>query len=157
MKKAKWTIIDTLIVIAVVVVAVVGVKMLGITSSSNTETVKREIVIMATDKDTGFADAVRVNERATISLTAKDGGIVTRVESEPNVIMTFDAINGTYQNVENEAKEDVYIYVDVECEEDEKAIKVGGTIVRVGEAISIRGKGYATQGHIVQINDGGDK
>ena len=152
----KWTLIDTLIVVVLIAGAAVGVKVLG-SGAAATEKSKVEVVVMASSKDKGFAEAVRIGEKATLSLTEKDGGIVTEVKAEPTVSMTFDSINGTYQNVSNEEKEDVYIYVEADCDVSDKYIKTGGTVIRVGEKISVRGKGYATEGYVVEIHEGGDK
>lgn len=151
----KWTIIDTLIVAAVVVVAIVGVKILGTTSGGG-EKSKAEIVVLADSKETGFADAVKVGESITISLNEKDSGTVTKVESEPAKVLTFDSVNGVYHNSSVDAKEDVYIYIEADCSVNERAITVGETVVKVGEYTSVRGKGYATECHIVGVTVRGE-
>ncbi len=157
MKKTKWTIIDTLIILAVVAVCFVGYKMFGSKIVTPAQSNKVEIVVMASKKSKGFSEAVKIGEKANLSLTEKNGGIVTRVEKKPASTLTLNSVLGTYQNVLNEEKEDVYIYVEAECDISDKHIKIGDTIVRVGENIAIRGKGYASEGFVVQINEGGDK
>ncbi len=157
MKKVKWTIIDTLIILAIIVVCFVGYKMFGQTITTPAQSNKAEVVVLVSNKSKGFSKAIETGKKANLSLTEKDGGIVTRVETEPAATMTLNSINGTYQNVLNEEKEDVYIYVDAECDISDKHIKIGDTIVRVGENVAIRGKGYASEGFIVQVNEGGDK
>ena len=157
MKKIKWTVIDTLIIIAIAVVGFVGYKMFFSNTNTSSQKSKTEIVVMVTNKNKGFADAVRVGEKATLSLTEKDGGVVTKVVKEPSKIMTFDILNGSYKNVPNDEKEDVYIYLEEDCYVSDQYIKTGDTIVRVGESVAIRGKGYASEGFVVQINEGGDK
>ena len=157
MKKTKWTMIDTFIILAVLIVCFVGYKMFGSKITTPVQSNKAEIVVMVSNKSKGFSGAIKTGERANLSLTEKNGGIVTRVEKKPAATMTLNSINGTYQNVLNEEKEDVYIYVEAECDISDKHIKIGDTIVRVGESIAIRGKGYASEGFIVQINEGGDK
>ena len=150
----KWTIIDTLIVAAVVIVAIIGVKMLG-GKASGTEKTTAQIVVLADNKNIGFSEAVKIDEWAAISLSEQDGGVVRDVKAQPSKLTALDSINGVYNNVEIPEKEDVYIYIDVECTQNERAITVGKTVVKVGENISVRGKGYATEGHIVEINAGG--
>ena len=152
----KWTIIDTLIVAAVVVVAVVGVKILG-GKASDTKKTTAQVVVLADDKNIGFSEAVKIDEWAAISLSEQDGGIVKDVKFQPSKLTALDSINGVYNNVEIPDKEDVYIYMDVECTQNERAITVGETVIKVGENISVRGKGYATEGHIVEINIGGEE
>jgi len=152
----KWTIIDTLIVAAVVVVAIVGVKILG-GKASGTEMTTAQVVVLADNKNIGFSEAVKIEEWAAISLSEQDGGIVKAVKAQPSKLTALDSINGVYNNVEIPQKEDVYIYIDVECAQNERAITVGETVIKVGENISVRGKGYATEGHIVEINVGGEE
>ncbi len=157
MKNIKWTIIDTLIILAIIVVCFVGYKMFGSTITTPAQSDKAEVVVLVSNKSKGFSRAIKTGEKANLSLTEKNGGIVTKVETKPAATMTLNSIDGTYQNVLNEEKEDVYIYVEAECDINDKHIKIGDTIVRVGENVAIRGKGYASEGFVVQINEGGDK
>ena len=106
----KWTIIDTLIVAAVAVVAIVGVKMFS-TTASETKTTTVEVVVLADNKEVGFSNAVKIGEEIAISLSEKDGGIVTNVVSEPSKMMALDTANGVYNNAEVPGKDDVYIYI----------------------------------------------
>ncbi len=157
MKKTKWTIIDTLIILAVVVVCFVGYKMFGSKITTPVQSDKAEIVVMVSNKSKGFSESIRIGENANLSLTEKNGGIVTKVNKKPASTITFNSMSGIYQTVLNEEKEDVYIYVDAQCDISDKHIKIGDTIVRVGESVAIRGKGYASEGFVIQINEGGDK
>ena len=79
-----------------------------------------------------------------------------KVEAKPAQMLTFDNINGLYYNNELDGKEDSYIYIEAECNENDFALSVGESVLKVGSYISVRGKGYATEGHIVAITAGGD-
>ena len=93
MKKVKWTIIDTLIILIIAVVGFVGYKMFFSNINTSSQKSKTEIVVMVTNKNKGFADAVKVGEKATLSLTERDVGVVTKVVKEPSKTMTFDILN----------------------------------------------------------------
>ena len=155
----KWTIIDTMIVVVVAVAAIVGVKVLGGTDkgNSNMKESKVEFLVLANDKEKGFVDSITPGDDIIISLSGKDSGVVKKVEALPANILTFDNIKGEYINNENDEKEDAYICIEAECTEDERNIIIGETIIKVGSYIAVRGKGFATEGHIVKINVGGEE
>ena len=125
-------------------------------SNSGGEKSKVEFVVLADKKEAVFSDSVTVGEKITISLSGKDSGVVKKVEAKPSKLLTFDNINGMYYNNELEDKEDSYIYIEAECNENDLAVSVGESVLKVGSYISVRGKGYATEGHIVAITMGGE-
>ena len=148
----KWTIVDTLIVIvAVAAIAVLWVMFGG--SSVKTESQSVEFTVMISDREKGLADTMSSGDKVTLSLTEKDGGVIKDVKAEPSMIMVYDGIEGVYRNEVNEEREDIYVTVTADCEVSERAIKTGDTMIKVGANIPIRGKGYATNGYIIEIND----
>ncbi len=148
----KWTIVDTLIVIvAVAAIAVLWVMFGG--SSVKTESQSVEFTVMISDREKGLADTMSSGDKVTLSLTEKDGGVIKDVKAEPSTIMVYDGIEGVYRNEVNEEREDIYVTVTADCEVSERAIKTGDTMIKVGANIPIRGKGYATNGYIIEIND----
>lgn len=152
----KWTIIDTIIVVVIAIAVTAGVVLLGGGKKSVGEKSKVEILVLATDKEKGFSDSIKVGEEIIISLSEKDTGVVKKVESSPSKLLTFNDTEGIYYNNEQEDKEDSYIYIEAECVEDDHSVVVGETILKVGSYIAVRGKGYATEGHIVALNVGGE-
>lgn len=151
----KWTIIDTIIVLIVAVVVAAGVKVF-MDGTVEEETGKVEIVVLADNKEIGFADAVKVGEPITISLSEKDSGVVTKVDTKASTLTSFNSAKGIYYEKSLNSKEDVYIYIEADCIVNDKAVRVGDTVLKVGEFTSVRGKGYATECHIVGVNPGGE-
>ncbi len=151
--KKKWTIIDTLIVIVIAAVAVVaGMKFMP-KLGSGAEKSKVEFTVLIQNKDEELANAIKPGAKATLSLTEKDGGIVKDVRSETSQQMTFNSIDGTYSNTEAEGKVDIYVTVEADCEITDDYIKTGGTAIKVGAEIPVRGQGFATSGYVIEIND----
>ena len=153
MKAKKWTFIDTLIVLVVVIAAAVGIVMLKPSLGAATENKKVELTVLIQNKDIELAQAITPGAKATLSLTEKDGGIVKDVQYETAKQMTFNSIDGTYSNVEAEGKVDIYVTVEADCTISNKAIKTGGTAIKVGAEIPVRGKGFATSGFVIDIVD----
>ena len=148
-KKAKFTAIDAIIILVILAVIVVGaIKILpSFTSGSEKEKVD------FTNKDEDFANAITIGDDVTISLTEKDGGVVKNVESKPAVTMVYNSIDGTYSNEVIEGKYDVYVTIEADTDVSDLAIKAGGTAVKVGAEIPVRGKGYASTGYVIGIDD----
>ena len=59
----------------------------------------------------------------------------------------------TYSNEVIEGKYDVYVTIEADTDVSDLAIKAGGTAVKVGAEIPVRGKGYASTGYVIGIDD----
>ncbi len=151
-KKAKFTVIDVIIILIVLAaLAVCAVKIFPSVGGSKKETTTFTVLIQGQDKD--FADAVTVGDNVTISLTEKDGGVVKDVRTEQAVTMAYNSIDGVYSNENVDGKYDVYITIEAQTEVSDLAIKAGGTAIKVGAQTPVRGKGYASNGYVIEIND----
>lgn len=151
-KKAKFTVVDLIIILVVLAAVAFGaIKILPSFMNSKKETVSFTVMIQKQDLD--FADAIKVGDNVTISLTEKDGGVVKDVRTEEAVAMAFNSIDGTYSNEVIEGKYDVYVTIEAQTDVSELAIKAGGTPVKVGAEIPVRGKGYASTGYVIVIDD----
>lgn len=152
-KKVKFTVIDALIILVVLAVIVVGVKKLLPNLLNGSEEEKVDFTVLIQKEDMGFADAITVGDNVTVSLTEKDGGIVKDVKAEPAVTLAYNSIDGTYANEIIEGKYDIYITIEADAGISDLAVKTGGTAVKVGAEIPVRGKGYASMGYVIDIND----
>lgn len=150
--KKKWTVIDTIIVILVVVAAAAAYMMFG-NKGGTGKKATAEIVVMITNQPPELAEAMSEGDTVTLSLTEKDSGILKGVRTETAKAMAYNSIDGTYSNEEIEGKVDIYATVEVDCSVSDYAITVGSTPLKVGTDIPFRGKGYATQGYVIEINE----
>ena len=152
-KKAKFTVIDVIIILVVIAAVAVGAYKFVPSMINSDKQEKIEFTVLVQNQDKGFADAISTGDKVTISLTEKDGGIVKSVKAEPAVTLAYNSIDGEYSNEVLEGKYDVYITVEADADVSDLAIKTGGTAIKVGADIPVRGKGYASSGYVIEIND----
>ena len=150
--KKRWTVIDTLIVVVVVAVAAVAYLQFG-RKNTHSEKATVEAVMLITSQEPEFADALTVGDRITMSLTEKDSGVLKDFRVGPAKAMVYNSIDGTYKMEEIPNKIDVYATIELECSVSDLAFTVGSTDIKVGTSTPFRGKGYATYGYIIEINE----
>lgn len=150
--KNKWTVIDTLIVLAVIVVGVVLFKVFGGSVDTGARTTI-EAVVKIESIDPQVADAIKEGDKITVSLTEKDSGTLIKSERKPAEKMVFNSVDGVYSLTEDEENIDLFATVRLEVTETELAYSTGSTFVKVGEKMPFRGKGYALEGYVFEINE----
>ena len=152
-KKRKFTVVDVIIILVVLAALAFGAKKLlpSILHPSGMQHI--DFTVMLPQQDDNFAEAVKVGDKVTISLTEKDGGVVKDVRTEPAKAIAFNSIDGSYANEVIEGKTDVYVTVEADVVSTDLSLKTGGTPVKVGAEVPVRGKGYAAMGYVIEIND----
>ena len=152
-KKRKFTVVDVIIILVVLAVLAFGAKKLlpSILHPSGMQRIT--FTVMLPQQDDNFAEAVQIGDKVTISLTEKDGGVVKEVKPEPAMAIAFNSIDGSYANEVIEGKTDVYVTVEADVVSSDLALKTGGTAVKVGAEVPVRGKGYAAMGYVIEIDD----
>lgn len=150
--KKKWTFVDTLIVILVVVAGVALVKVFGTPKSAgDTKTV--DAVVLLAKEDREVADAISKGDAITISLTEKDTGTLKDIEVKDAETLVYNSIDGKYVIEPVEGKVDIYATVELDVKENDYAFTSGSTVLKVGEKLPFRGKGYALEGYIISITE----
>ncbi len=150
--KKRWTFVDTLIVILVIVAGVALVKVFGTPKSAgNTKTVDAVVLLAKEDKE--VADAINKGDAITISLTEKDTGILKDIEVKDAETLVYNSIDGKYVIEPVEGKVDIYATVELDVTENDYAFTSGSTVLKVGEKLPFRGKGYALEGYIITITE----
>ena len=152
--KKKWTIIDTIIVLALAGACAFAYNMFS-TKTVGGENKTIEAVVLMTNSETALADAITVGDAVTISLTEKDSGTLKDLRTEPAQTMSYNAVDGEYINTIIEDRVDIYATVEMEVSETDYAFIAGSTKIKVGTKLPFRGKGYATEGYIIAITEGG--
>ena len=152
--KKKWTVIDTLIVIAVIAAGVFAVKMFGTAVTGGENKTIQATVLLSKQEET-VAEAISVGDKITVSLTEKDAGILKDIEIKEAVTMVYNSIEGVYVNEPIEGMVDIYATVELDVTETDFAYTTGSTFVKVGEKMPFRGKGYALEGFIIGVNEQG--
>lgn len=150
--KKKWTFVDTLIVILVVVAGVALVKVFGTPKSAgDTKTV--DAVVLLAKEDREVAGAISKGDAITISLTEKDTGTLKDIEVKDAETLVYNSIDGKYVIEPVEGKVDIYATVELDVKENDYAFTSGSTVLKVGEKLPFRGKGYALEGYIISITE----
>lgn len=152
MMKKKWTVIDTLIVVAVLVVGVALFKVFGGSVDAGDKTTIQALVLLA-EEEPQVADAIAEGDKITVSLTEKDAGVLKKKEVKDAEKMVFNSIDGEHKITKIEGKVDIYATIELEVTESELAYSTGSTFVKVGEEMPFRGKGYALEGYVIEINE----
>lgn len=152
--KKKWTVIDTVIVLVVAVACAFAYNMFS-TKSGGGEKNTIEAVVLMSNSEPALAEAITVGEPVTISLTEKDSGILKDLRTEPAQTMSYNAVDGEYINTSIEGRVDIYATVEMKVSETDYAFIAGSTKIKVGTKLPFRGKGYATEGYIIDITEGG--
>ena len=153
--KIKWTFIDTLIIVAVIIAGVAVFKVFGgkITTGES-KTVLATVLLR--EEDAAVAAAIKVGDKITVSLTEKDAGVLTAIGVEDAKKLVFNTIDGEWVNETIEGKVDIYATVELDVTETDFAYSTGSTFVKVGEEMPFRGKGYALEGFVIDVNEKND-
>ncbi|MEE1351038.1 MAG: DUF4330 family protein [Clostridia bacterium] len=150
--KKKWTLIDTLIVILVAAAAFALYKTFGKQRViDNKRTI--EAVVLIPREDASVKDAIKEGDKITVSLTEKDSGILKAIEVKDAQTMVYNSIDGVYINEPVEGMIDIFATVELEVAETDFAYTTGSTTVKVGEKLPFRGKGFALEGYVIEINE----
>lgn len=150
--KKKWTFADTLIVLLVAVAGVGVVKVFGTDKAKGDDKVIEAVVLLAKE-DAEVAGAISEGDEITISLTEKDTGVLKSVRTEEAREMVYNSIDGKYVTELVEGKVDIYAVIELNTAENDCAFTAGSTVIKVGEKLPFRSKGYALEGFVIEIND----
>lgn len=148
-QKTRFTIIDLLIILVVLAALAIGVVKIFPNMFSGGEKDTVEFTVMVTGKESGFSQMIHEGDKVSLSYEEKDSGVVTGVRAETAKTMTYNSIDGKYSISEVEGQEDIYITVQAKATVSDLVIKTGETAVKVGKQMPVRGKGYVTNGFVV--------
>ena len=152
-KKAKFTFLDALIIIVVIAAAAVVAMKLMPEQAATGEKTAAEFVVMLTGKEPEFINAIHEGDIVSISNKEKDTGVVVGVSQKPAESMQYNSIKGEYVMQTLEDKKDVFVTIKVDASVDDKLIKAGTTPIKVGLQMPVRGKGYASMGYVVKLDE----
>lgn len=151
-KKARFTLVDLLIILIIAaVVAVAVIKILPSKVGQKTE--KISFTVLLTQKEDGFIDAMSVGDEVSISNKEKDTARITKLSKEDSEVMTFDSIEGEYKTEKLNDKQDVYVTMEADASVTDSLITAGTTPIKVGLEMPVRGKGYASTGYVIDIEE----
>lgn len=149
----KFTVIDILIVIVLIAVIAIGGYILVPKILNNEELKNVECTVLLNDTEKELAEAMKVGDEVTMSLTEKDGGVIKNIEVKPAEKTELNIMSGEYVQQTLDNRVDIYVTVDMKASVTDTSVKVGSTVFKVGAETTLRGKGYAAMGYVIVIND----
>ena len=151
-KKVRFTFIDALIILFVIAAAAFVVLKFMPAKMASGEKSKATFTVILSRKDENFANAINIGDVVSISNKEKDTGVVKAVRAINAESLEYNSNEGVYAIQTLEDKKDVYVTIEADATEDEKLISIGTTPVKVGIAMPVRGKGYASMGFVVELD-----
>lgn len=159
-KKGKifgiFNIVDIIIVLLIIVVGVVGFKIVRskdkIIASGGLKTIQYTVEGQNVVKEAAYFP--KVGDEVYNSSTSEYLGVLTEVRVEEQMRIDYNNVKGIYEKHPAPNLYTVYVTIEGEGYDDNQNITVNDAVVKVGKDMSIKGKGYAFMGYIVDINLG---
>ncbi len=148
----KFNFLDVIILVVVVAAAIVGIGMLRDASGAAQAGQSAKVVYTVEDADAPLelVQAVQVGDRVNIGVNGVDSSVVTDVQYRPAEKVVFDSLAGNYVKTELPDKYELQVTCQAEAAVSDMSISAGNTPVRVGAEFSVKGRGYAVIGYVIQ-------
>lgn len=102
--------------------------------------------------DQSFVDSITKGDALRESIKGNALGTVADVIAVPASNVNTDYLNGKFVMVPVPNKLDLVLKIKSPAVITEKSISVGGLTIKIGQRLYIKGKGYANQGYILNID-----
>ncbi|HYE09670.1 MAG TPA: DUF4330 domain-containing protein [Patescibacteria group bacterium] len=102
--------------------------------------------------DQNFVNAITKGDPLRESVKGNNLGSVAEKAYVAASNINTDFLNGKYVDVSVPDKLDVILSISAEAEVSERNITVGGLEIKIGQKIFVKGKGYAKDGYILNID-----
>ena len=145
----KFNFLDVIILVVVVAAAIVGIGMLRDASGAG-QSAKVVYTVEDADAPLELVQAVQVGDRVNIGVNGVDSSVVTDVQYRPAEKVVFDSLAGNYVKTELPDKYELQVTCQAEAAVSDMSISAGNTPVRVGAEFSVKGRGYAVIGYVIQ-------
>lgn len=160
-RKIRFNAVDVLIilVIAAVIFLLLYVFVFGGKKSDPVDSTIRNIsyVVEINNLDSNMSDAVKTGQAVQDAVERKNIGSVSGVQCTPYRKITFDYENGKETVAEAENKVTLRITIDAEAIETDRAFKVDGCEIRVGEQYSLMFPDMYCVGYCIELSDSHQK
>lgn len=102
--------------------------------------------------DQNFVDAITKGDPLRESVKGNALGYVADKTYKAATNINTDYLNGKYVAVNVPNKLDLVLKISAVAEVSERSISVGGLEIKIGQNLFVKGKGYANQGYILNID-----
>jgi len=146
----KFNLLDALICAGIIAMVFLAVAYLGGGSSIMASSRKTVYFTMeALSLPQGFHEKITIGDTIEDSVKGFYYGVVSDIVVEPAMIEALDAENQRMVRAEVPERETILITVKCEGTESDTRITAGGQPIKIGQQITLKGKGYAMGGFIV--------
>lgn len=160
-KKPFFNIIDVLVVLILIVAIAASFWLLrnknasiGSSFSSSAATpVEFTLLVLKSDAVTIPDIERQIGADVYCSTDNSYLGTLTAVEPEVYSNIEYSTVAGSYVIYEDEAYRTVYLTIRGDASITDKDITVGSSSIKVGATLAVKGKGFAVNSYIVDIND----
>lgn len=121
------------------------------------EAAKDEVIFVFEAKNTtpSFYESIEIGTKVYNSSRNYYVGEVIDVKQEPLKVWTEDIINGEFKVIEDPNRYTVHITIKSEGTNSDTAIYAGQELIKVGHIFPIKGKGFASNGVVIGIEEVG--
>lgn len=151
--KKRFNLLDLLIV--VVIIAILGggwyVYSKYIDAQQKNKTaIEYEVELKGVDEN--FLNAIAKGDPLRESVKGNNLGFVEQKLVVPASNINTDFLNGRYVAVPVPDKQDLILKISAVASVSDRSITVGGLEIKIGQKIFVKGKGYAKEGYVLNID-----
>jgi len=148
----KFNALDILICVGIFALAFGAAVYLGgggPIMASNNKTVYFTVEVISLPQ--GFHEKISIGDTIEDSSKGYYYGVVYGIEVEPTVMVTLDSVNQQMVRAEVPKRETVLLTVKCDGTESDAEIQANGQVIKIGQKMTIKGKGYAMGGFILAM------
>ncbi len=156
--KAKFNIMDFLIILAVVlVVAAAGYFFISSTAAdtdaekASGQSVTATVEVEFAREDKFLTELPQVGDNVTIGVKEKMPAVVTNVRYENARVTAYDLEQGSASIQEIPDQYDVYVEMEADAVDGKDAVTISDSPIRVGDATAVRTRNWASYGYVTRL------
>lgn len=154
MNKGKFGIIDILIVISIVIATIIGISLARkpeLVEQADSQVINYSFEVTNVGEE--FIDNMNIGDSLYHSSKDTYLGELLDYEVSPSQIFHRDTEKGEVVILDSPMHIDVKMIIEVEARVQNGILKVEDEDIMVGRGLPIKGKGYASYGFIVEIEE----
>ncbi len=157
MKKAKFNIIDFLIIAMVILVVFAGVYILGNKSETVVNSAKTKVLVtieeLSVDETTMnfYKENAKNGDSVLIGIREKTTGVLKDVQVLPATDNYDNPVTGEKKVLEKKGEYNLNFTFETELSETETDFLIGTDKIKIGKELNFSAKGYSGYGNVVII------
>ncbi|ONI38579.1 hypothetical protein AN639_11235 [Candidatus Epulonipiscium fishelsonii] len=153
--KVKFNWIDGIIILIIIGVLGIGIHLLNRENVSFSKPkVPYNFLAEIANVDMDLLKPIKSGDEIYLTVDNVDKAIIKDVKIEPVKTIIFDADTSVYKEVDMPHKYNGFVTIEVMAHEDTANIMVGSTPIKVGKGIFVKGPGYSSKAHILDMKSG---